>query len=202
MHMPKVLSQHERDAIKESLKKEAAHCLHCMGVKKTTVDELVRRVNIPKGTFYLFYASKELLFFEVLMDFHDEVQAQLIDSLIQSKDSLDANAITEILFKLFKQVDDSFLATLIQNNDLELLIRKLDPDVIAAHEKTDDMSMERFLSLLPVTLDQRQISVFSAALRAIFFSLLHKQEIGVEVFDDAIKAMLGGIVSQILEKHE
>ncbi|WP_286081321.1 TetR/AcrR family transcriptional regulator [Parablautia intestinalis] len=32
----------------------------------TTVDEIVKRVNIPKGTFYLFYKSKELLLFEVI----------------------------------------------------------------------------------------------------------------------------------------
>ncbi len=31
------------------------------GVKKTTVDELVKRVGIPKGTFYLFYPSKDCL---------------------------------------------------------------------------------------------------------------------------------------------
>ena len=35
------------------------------GVKKTTVDELVKRTGIPKGTFYLFYPSKEMLLFDV-----------------------------------------------------------------------------------------------------------------------------------------
>lgn len=35
------------------------------GVKKTTVDELVKREGIPKGTFYLFYPSKEMLLYDV-----------------------------------------------------------------------------------------------------------------------------------------
>lgn len=44
------------------------------GVKKTTVDELVKRVSIPKGTFYLFYPSKEQLFFDVFLDKHNAIQ--------------------------------------------------------------------------------------------------------------------------------
>ncbi|MDY4210978.1 MAG: TetR/AcrR family transcriptional regulator [Treponema sp.] len=34
-------------------------------MKKTTVDELVKRTGIPKGTFYLFYPSKEILLFDI-----------------------------------------------------------------------------------------------------------------------------------------
>lgn len=69
--MPKALSVQERETIQNLLKNEARQCLHTLGIKKTTVDELVRRVRIPKGTFYLFYPSKELLFFDVLLDFHN-----------------------------------------------------------------------------------------------------------------------------------
>ncbi|MFH1513530.1 MAG: helix-turn-helix domain-containing protein, partial [Bacillota bacterium] len=59
--MPKSFSDAERAYIKERLLREAEACLAAYGVRKTTVDELVRRAGIPKGTFYLFYASKEAL---------------------------------------------------------------------------------------------------------------------------------------------
>ena len=62
--MPKSYSEQEREYIRKRLKEEAADCLARYGVRRTTVDELVKRVNIPKGTFYLFYKSKELLLFE------------------------------------------------------------------------------------------------------------------------------------------
>ena len=59
--MPKTFTDSEREYIKERLIEEAKKSLSQHGIRKTTVDELVKRVNIPKGTFYLFYESKERL---------------------------------------------------------------------------------------------------------------------------------------------
>ena len=55
--MPKTYSDEERNQIITKLKREANILMLEKGVKKTTVDELVKRVGIPKGTFYLFYPS-------------------------------------------------------------------------------------------------------------------------------------------------
>ena len=65
---PKSFSGQERTLIDQRLRAAAAECLERYGVRKTTVDELVRRAGIPKGTFYLFYPSKEALFFSLLID--------------------------------------------------------------------------------------------------------------------------------------
>ena len=59
--MPKLYSEEEKKQIIQRLKEEANILMQEKGVKKTTVDELVKRVGIPKGTFYLFYPSKEML---------------------------------------------------------------------------------------------------------------------------------------------
>ena len=64
--LPKSYSDQERAYITKRLKEEAAACMGQFGIRRTTVDELVKRVKIPKGTFYLFYPSKELLLFEVI----------------------------------------------------------------------------------------------------------------------------------------
>jgi len=197
--MPKALSAQERETIQNRLKSEARQCLRTLGIKKTTVDELVGRVHIPKGTFYLFYQSKELLFFDVLMDFHNELQADLI-SVVEQQQTLNTKNLVTILYSLFKRVDGSFLAAMIQNNDIELLMRKLPPQLVQDHQRTDDLSMEHFLSFLPLTLEEHRVQVFSAALRAVFLSMLHKSEIGEDVFDEALLLMLTGIVAQLLEE--
>ncbi len=49
--------------IKDKLKEGALLFIQQQGVRKTSVDELVKYANISKGAFYLFYTSKELLFF-------------------------------------------------------------------------------------------------------------------------------------------
>lgn len=52
-----------------------------IGVRRTTVDEIVKRVNIPKGTFYLFYKSKELLLFEVIQEQQENVNRRLYQTI-------------------------------------------------------------------------------------------------------------------------
>ena len=79
--MPKSYSEQEREYIRKRLKEEAAKCLGTYGVRRTTVDEIVKRVKIPKGTFYLFYPSKEMLLFEVIQEQQETVNRQLYETI-------------------------------------------------------------------------------------------------------------------------
>ena len=197
--MPKTFSDNERAYIKKRLMEEAQACLAQFGMRKTTVDELVKRVNIPKGTFYLFYPSKELLLFEVFCTLHDELQVTLLRWIDELQGNINANTVTELIFRLYKQVDSTFLYAFIASGDLEMLVRKLPPEVATAHAQEDDFNMERLLSLLPGVRTEGNIKVFSAVLRAIFCTMLHKKEIGEDVFDDAVRVMLRGVVVQLFE---
>ncbi len=197
--MPKSFSDSERAYIKKRLMEEAQTCLSQYGMRKTTVDELVRRVHIPKGTFYLFYQSKELLFFDVFCTLHDELQATLLGWIDELSGNLNADTVTELLFRLYKKTDSTFIYSFIANGDLELLVLKLPPEVAAAHAQKDDFSMEQLLSLLPGVRTEGNIKIFSAVLRAIFCAMLHRREVGEEVFDDAIHVMLRGVVRELFE---
>ncbi len=197
--MPKTFTDNEREYIKERLIEEARDCLKLYGVRKTTVDELVKRANIPKGTFYLFYESKELLFFEVLCLSHDELHADFMSQLETLDKPLSVDQITEILLGLYKKTEESFLYKLITSGDLELLIRKLPPEVAQTHAQKDDFSIEQLISIIP-SISSDNIKTLSAAMRAIFLSMLHKHEIGEEVFEDALRLMLRGVVIQMFEE--
>lgn len=196
--MPKTFSDSERAYIREKLLEEATECLGLYGIRKTTVDELVKRVKIPKGTFYLFYTSKELLFYDVFCALHDETQKRLLNELSALKGNMDADGLTKIFFSLYKSLDGSFLLKLITGGELELLFRKLPPELVKQHAKTDDFRIEELVALVP-NLKDCDVSVFSAALRGIFISMLHKREIGEEVFDEALLVMLRGVVSQMFQ---
>lgn len=197
--MPKSLSDAERAYIKKRLMEEAKSCLNQFGMRKTTVDELVRRVNIPKGTFYLFYASKELLFFDVLCELHDELHQDILNRLNELQGNINAETMTELLFGFYRQVDSTFLYSFAMNGEYELLVRKLPPEVVQAHTQKDDFSMEQLLALIPGIASENKTKVFSAALRAIFAMMAHRREIGEDVFYDAVHVLLRGVVAQLFE---
>lgn len=200
-YMPKKLSDTEKQYIVKRLKEEALKCITTYGVKKTTVDELVKRVNIPKGTFYLFYASKELLLFDAINDLHDEVQAQLMKDVALLSGNITTEALTEFLFHLYSQVSSTGLLSMILNGELDLLMRKLPEDVVKEHLSQDDFNMEQLFSFLQIK-DKKNIEAYSGAFRGIFLTMLHRREIGEQVFDDALKLMIRGLVIQIMEENE
>ena len=199
--MPKTYNVQERAYIKQRLLEEAKDCLAKYGVRKTTVDELVKRVNIPKGTFYLFYESKERLFYEVFCNFHDLIHEKMLTEIAGIKQDVTPRKLTDLIFDLYKMVGDSFLLKFITEGELEMIIRKLPPETMSDHTKKDDFSIEQLISLIP-GLETGHTKIFSAALRGVFISMLHKHEIGEDLFDDAIKMMIHGVVLQMFGGEE
>jgi hypothetical protein len=105
---------------------------------------------------------------------------------------------TAIIFKLYKSLDGSYLLKLMTSGELELLFRKLPAEFSEIHAEKDDFRVEELVSMVP-NMKKENIRVFSAAIRAIFISLLHKQEVGEEVFDEALRIMIRGVVIQMFE---
>jgi AcrR family transcriptional regulator len=198
--MPKPLSERERAYIKDRLVEEAKTCLALTGIRKTTVDELVRRVNIPKGTFYLFYESKERLFFDAFRALHDDFQEKMMAEIAACKDELDTEKLTDILFGMTVSPDWAGLLRLATDGELELLYRKLPPELTRLHEEEDERLMQSLVSLVGIRTEK--IRVFSAAFRGVFLALLHRREVGEEVFPDAMRVMIRGIVLQMFEEGE
>ena len=66
------------------------------GVRKWTIDEVTQRVQIGKGTFYHFFASKELFVYETIM-FSKEVVFKKINETVEKYGALNRQAINELL---------------------------------------------------------------------------------------------------------
>ena len=198
--MPKPLSESERAYIRKRLLEEVQACLSQYGLRRTTVDELVKRVNIPKGTFYLFYPSKEMLVLDLFDQQHNALKEDLMRWIGELNGNINADSVADLIYRLYKKSDATFLYAFIANGDLELLVRKLPPEAAAAHIQEDDFSMEQLLMLLGVRAEGN-IKVFSAVLRAIFFAMLHRREVGEDVFDEAIRVMVRGAVRQLFEEE-
>lgn len=196
--MPKSYSDKEREYIIKRLKEEARLCMEQYGIRKTTVDELVRRVKIPKGTFYLFFQSKELLFFEVLRDIHDSIQKQIVYEIERIDENITCEQLTDIFMKFYRLVDRTTILNIMVNGELEILMRKLPDSIIEEHFKHDDFELGEIISYIP-NLKNKDIESFSGAFRAVFLTMLYKREIGSDCFEDALRLMIHGLVIQLME---
>ncbi|MDD6627961.1 MAG: TetR/AcrR family transcriptional regulator [Lachnospiraceae bacterium] len=196
--LPKAYSDQEKEYIRKRLKEEAAKCLAQYGIKRTTVDEIVQRVKIPKGTFYLFYQSKEMLLFEVILEQHDLIEEKLWKeiSTIAPKD-FNAEKLTDIIVGFYQMAGEMPILKLLNSGEIELLARKLPPQVLEEHLGHDNAMVDRLFASFPIknNVDTRALS---AAFRAIYFSTLHKEEIGEEHYEEGLRLMVVGLINQLL----
>ena len=197
--MPKCYSDQEREYIKKRLKEEAVACMGQFGIRRTTVDELVKRVNIPKGTFYLFYKSKELLLFDVIQEQHELVNQKLYQAISEVADqSLSAEKLTDMIYEFYKMTEEMPIFRLMDSEEIELLVRKLPREVVEAHLQDDTDTIQKMFALLPVK-KEADVKMMSAAFHAIYYATLHKKEIGEEEYDQALRMLIYGVVTQIIE---
>lgn len=196
--MPKSYTEQERAYIKSRLKEEAGKCLEKYGIRKTTVDELVNRVKIPKGTFYLFYPSKEQLFFEVILEQHEILEQKLTKTVEQFDFSTATREqLTDLLFHFYKSTEGIPILKMLHSGEMELLARRLPPDVLEEHMGHDQEMIHQIFQALPGK-PGRDPEVFGAAFRAVFLMTLQKEEIGEAVFDEALRLILNGLAEQML----
>ena len=196
--VPKSYSEQEREYIRKRLKEEAAKCLARYGVRRTTVDEIVKRVNIPKGTFYLFYKSKELLLFDVIQEQQENVNRELYQAISNIADTeFSAEKLTDVIFGFYKKTEEMLILKMLDVNEVELLARKLPREIVEEHFQDDTDTIEKMFALLPIK-KEVDTKVISAAFHAIYFATLHKAEIGEEQYDEALRVLIYGIVTQFI----
>ena len=206
--MPKIYSETERTDIKDNLKREANILMIERGIKKTTVDELVKRAGIPKGTFYLFYPSKEMLLFECIQDFHNEADKIISDGMEQiirkyksrtkgkrfSNECLDE--ITDVLMEAINITSGSCLKIMLDPESMNLLISKLPEDVLKKHGND---SKENILLEFFGIKDKEKIQAISGSFTLILLGLIYSPVLGDELAEKSTRLLVRGVVNQMVE---
>ena len=206
--MPKIYSDEEKKQIIQKLKIEANLLMQEKGVKKTTVDELVKRVGIPKGTFYLFYPSKEMLLFDVSQDFHEQVDQYISNGIYKiikdknlSMEELDfsecVEEFTEVILGAMEITYHSCLRVLLVPESMNLILSKLPDDVLADHRKNDSDLVDGLFQGL-ATKNGMSVEAVVGAFMMIIFGGMYKREIGEENWKDSMRIVIRGIVLQLV----
>ena len=206
--MPKVYTDEEKKKIIEKLKKEANILMQEKGVKKTTVDELVKRAGIPKGTFYLFYPSKEMLLFDVSQDFHTQVDSYITNGvfkIIKDKNlsmsepdfSACVEELTDVILGAMEITYHSCLKILLIPESMNLILSKIPDDVLEKHRK-DDSGVGDGLFQGLATKNGLSGEAVVGAFMMIIFGGMYKREIGETNWKESMRIVIKGIVLQLV----
>ena len=194
--MPKIYTEKEKENIRKALKREAGKCLALYGVRKTTVDELVRRVDIPKGTFYLFYESKEALFFDLLVTYADEVESDYLSMLQEIDENHIVTSLTDIFYTLLIKFYDEGLYRFLDGAELELVLRRLPDKSLPDISKRMSTVIHNLFSYFYID-DKEDIKSFEAGYEALLYLLLSADRLKDK--EKALRFLIRGLVLQMVE---
>ena len=74
--MPR-FSESEKEEIRQKLLNEGEKLFAAYGIKKVTIDDLIKAVSIAKASFYTFYESKEYLYMDIVQGIQQRIFAEL-----------------------------------------------------------------------------------------------------------------------------
>ena len=189
-------TEKEKESVKKALKQAASDCISTVGMRGATVDRLAKSAGISKGAFYEFYDTKELLFFEVLEDWHGALYRAAMDVLTNRTDLGAPERAAAAIMRVCDILQKHSLMTFVEN-DLPLLLRKIPTEVLDQHYHSDDVHIGDIIRKSGLRLKQPP-EVASAAVRAIFLSLQNRSQIG-ECFPTVLELMVRGICDRLVD---
>ncbi|MFJ7182787.1 TetR/AcrR family transcriptional regulator [Lysinibacillus xylanilyticus] len=185
-------SEVEKKNIKERLILSCEESWAMYGYKKTNIEDLCLKSGISKGSFYLFYSSKEELFFDVML----LVQKRLVD-VVESElgQNPDKNIFTNAVKILYREFAKIPFMRETQSPDFIALMNKLSSEKLKeleGHTSYDIRDLVRSAGLKYKIEEQKGLS----ALGFVFTPLPEEQRKVLEQLD-TIDFIIDALVDKI-----
>jgi len=135
--MPRAHTPEQQLRIRTTLLREGEARFADKGLQGVTIAELSRVAGIGKGTFYLYFESKEALFFAIQEQLEQSFKRELVTKLEPLRDQPAALIERFVLAHLDTLEAHPFLRHLLDPSVLASLLEHLPPAVAQAHQAQD-----------------------------------------------------------------
>jgi AcrR family transcriptional regulator len=134
--MPKAFTEQEKELIRKRLLEQGHKQFSAYGLRKTNIEELAEAAGISKGAFYLFYASKEALFMDVVEQVEQRFRQELF-AMVDLPGPSPRARMFALLHHAFHRVKTIPLLQFLTGSDYDLLFRRVPPETFQEHVAHD-----------------------------------------------------------------
>lgn len=173
--MPKAFNEIERDRIRKKLFEVGKRLINQMGVRRLVVDDVVREVGISKGSFYLFFPSREDFILSVFESWEQEYRGALIRQVTEGGGTA-RERLERFFLGAFEIMDREPGLAQIGAKEIQTLIDRLPSERMEAHKAADDEVLEGTLRLWVAEgmVDSALAETFHGLLSALFSMAMHR----------------------------
>ena len=187
----KSFNAEEREIIRRKLLECCEECWSKYGYKKTNIRELCEAAGISTGAFYMFFTSKEHLFFETAQHVGDRIGAIVYEEMPQNPTKYDFSRALKKMFREFSKVE----WYLRREDEFSVIVRKLPKDYMANASNKDMADLGEIIKkykLIPKLEMGKIIHIMSL----LAMSTLNKKMLG-DGYDEAFGFLLDITVEKI-----
>lgn len=200
--MPKGFSDNQKEKITKALIETGKVFFSQYGLKKTSIAELTKAVGISQGSFYLFFPSKEMLFYTVLKEEEVKIKAQLMEEVDFTSSDIKGNLKKIMFWTLDMAENNPFIKQLISMNELDMLMSGVPKEISDEHMKKDEDFFMKIISKWQS--DERIVTIKTEVLVGVFgvvFTLpLNKEIIGEDNYSQTIELVIDSLAEGLLRR--
>ncbi|MGN8645552.1 TetR/AcrR family transcriptional regulator [Gracilibacillus sp. HCP3S3_G5_1] len=200
--MVRGFTKDEKAMIQQQLIEVGKQLFSAFGVKKTSIAQLTSAVGIAQGSFYQFFDSKEVLFFDILEMEEAYIKQKIINKINNEK--VTRQSFKEMLLYGMELIDKNpFIKRIFQGEEMDHLVRKLPPERLQQHVNQDEWILSPLITKWQENncMINRSSQSITAAVRGFYMIILHKKEIGEQVYPEAVdllaECLATGLVQEV-----
>lgn len=198
--MPRAFSPEERETIRRQLREKGGELFEAYGLKKTTVADITQAVGISKGSFYLFYKSKEELLLEILEQIESEGRGRILEYVVQPQENA-RQSVCAILKSFLLTWDAYPLLRKLDKSDFDYLARRLPAERVQAHIDRDEKFIDNFTDKferdgITVRVPPR---VVANLIKGLFFIGIRRYDLGEDAYLECMEILIELVAGYITE---
>lgn len=193
--MPR-FSETEKEQIQQELKVKGEKLFSTIGLKKVTIEDLVKAVGIAKASFYVFYPSKEYLY----MDIIEEIQNRIFtdaESLLKSNAHFkNKERVLQLFAFLYKNMSQYPILSQIDSETMGYVKRKLPHEIAERYEQRNfDVAQNLYRHGIQF---RYSAEITAITFQSIYSCWLSLQSMDFDMQKSVIDIILNGVINQIV----
>jgi AcrR family transcriptional regulator len=195
----KRFSDDKRQYVRQGLLDSGREHFARYGLKKTTMVDLTRPVDIAPSTFYQFFDSEEELYLEILEREGEEIAERVIAASLDAYDDPE-RAIATFLREIMDVIETNPLVRrIIVEDELDRLRAQFSDGELAAERERD---VAYFLPYIEQWHDEGRIvgadpETAAHAIRAVTFLTLHEEDIGEDIYPVVRDVLIEAVAARL-----
>ena len=194
--MSRGFTQEEKIIISNALIEALEEELRSQKLNKISIEDLVKKVGISKGSFYNFFPSKEILFSHVVNNIQKKLILEIM-SIANKEQITNKNKLKLILTTIVEKLQSNSWLQDLNSGEFEVILRKLPEDLKKSLSSQDIIDFKNILEQLNLE-SKLPIKRFVTIIQIILLSTTRAKDFGSQ-YNKSIETMINLLVDNLFD---